>query len=234
MTIVKAFSLALSQLDDPAFRKVIAWGIGVSLLVFVLILAGLTALVPLIPDTGIGWLDTGIAWLAGLSVVPAFLVTLWFLFPPVMTLAVSLFLDEIAEAVEARHYPRAAGPRRVSMLGEGWLALKLSLAMLLINLLALPIYLALLVTGIGPLLLYLAINAYLVGREYFEIVAIRHVGAREAGRLRKRLRDRVLLGGLGVTGVFMIPVVNLIAPVIGAAAMVHLFQDARQRRAVRV
>jgi len=234
MNALNAFSLALSQLDDPAFRKVIAWGAGLSAVVFVLVLAGLIALVPLIPDSGLGWLDTGIDWLAGLSVVPAFLLTLWLFFPPVMTLAVSLFLDEIAEAVEARHYPHAAGPQRVGLLGEAWLAVKLSLAVLVINLLALPLYITLLFTGIGPLVLYLGINAYLVGREYFEIVAIRHVGAREAGRLRKALRDRVFLGGLGVTGFFMVPVLNLIAPVIGAAAMVHLFHDARERGAVRV
>jgi len=234
MNILKAFSLAMGQLDDPAFRKVIGWGVLISVVVFALVLAGLIALVPLIPDSGIGWVDTGVDWLAGLSVPLVFLATLWLFFPAVVSTVVSLFLDEIVDAVEARHYPESSGWRRSSILESIWLALKLSIVILLVNLLALPLYLMLLFTGIGALVLYLGLNGYLMGREYFEMVAIRHARPREAGRLRKGMRDQAFLGGLAISGLFMVPVVNLIAPVLGAAAMVHLFHDARTRGAVRV
>lgn len=233
MSILQAFSRATAQLDDPAFRKVIAWGVLASAVVFALVLAGLIALVPLIPDSGIGWVDSSIDWLAGLSVPLVFLLALWLFFPPVMSTAVSLFLDEVVDAVEARHYPEAAGWRRVSILESTWLAIKLSIVIILANLLALPLYLALLFTGVGSLAVYLGLNGYLVGREYFEMVAIRHAGPREAGRLRKGMRDQAFLGGLAISGLFMIPVVNLVAPVLGVAAMVHIFHGARARGAVR-
>lgn len=232
MLIFKAIGRALSQLDDPAFRKVVLLGFALSLAVFAAVLAGLIALVPLIPPTGIGWLDTGIDWFAGLSVPVLFVLALYLFFPAVTTMAMSLFLDDIVDAVEARHYPQTAGWRRSSVLEGTWLALKLSAVIVLVNLAALPVYIALLVTGIGTLLLYLALNGYLMGREYFEIVAVHHGTPRQAARMRRATRDQAFIGGVAIAGLFLVPIVNLLAPVLGAATMVHLFHGARAREAV--
>lgn len=229
--LFKAIKRAFQQLGDPAFRRVILLGLGLSAVVFLLVLFGLIALLPLIPDSGIGWVDTGIDWLAGLGVPLLFLLVLWLFFPAVMSAVVSFFLDDIIDAVEARYYPGQSGWRRSPWHEVLWLTLRLSLLIIIVNLLALPFYLALLFTGFGTLLLYYLINGFLLGREYFEMAAIRHGTMRDAGVMRKSMRDRAFMGGLVITILFSIPVANLIAPVLGIAIMVHLFHNGRTGKA---
>ncbi len=233
MRILTAARLAFAQLNDPAFRGVFLLGLVLSGIVFLLLLAALVALVPLVPDSGIGWLDGAVDWAAGLSVVPIFLLALWLLFPAVMTSVMSLFLDRVIDAVEARHYVGARGRRRAPLHEAVWLAVRLSLMVAILNLLALPFYVALLVTGVGSFVLYLLLNGYLLGREYFEMVAVRHGGLRDAARRRKAQRGEVFLAGVALAALFMIPIVNLAAPVVGAAMMTHLFHGVRSRSAER-
>ena len=223
MSILTAARLALAQLDDPAFRGVFMLGLIISGIVFLLLLAGLVALVPLVPASGIGWLDSAIDWAAGLSIVPLFLLALWLLFPAVMTSVMSLFLDRVVDAVERRHYGDRRGRRRSPLYEAVWLAVRLSLLVVVLNLLALPVYLALLVTGVGSLALYLGLNGYLLGREYFEMVAVRHGGLRDAARWRRGRKGDVFLAGTVIAALFLLPVANLAAPVIGVAMMTHLF-----------
>jgi uncharacterized protein involved in cysteine biosynthesis len=230
MSILRALNLAIGQLNDPAFRRVILLGFGLSLLVFLLLLGGLIALVPLIPESSIGWIDKAVIWLAGLGVPLIFALVTWLLFPAVMTSITSLFLDDVVDAVEALHYPDLAGWRASPLHEAIWLGLRLSLLIVLINLLALPLYLALLFTGFGTLALYLAINGYLLGREYYEMVAVRHATPNNARHLRKQNRDKAFMGGLMIALLFMIPVLNLMAPVIGIAMMVHLFHDSPENK----
>ena len=228
MSLPKAISRTFRQVGDPSFRRVILLGLGLSSLVFALILIGLIALLPFIPESGTGWLDTGISWLAGLGVPLLFLLVLWLLFPAVMSMIISFFLDDIIDAVEHRHYPDHAGWRKSPILETLWLALRLSFLIIIVNILALPLYLALLFTGFGTPVLYYLINGYLLGREYYEMAAIRHGTRRDAEWMRKGQRDKAFIGGLTIAVLFSIPVLNLIAPVLGIAIMVHLFH-ARQK-----
>ena len=92
---------------------------------------------------------------------------------------------------------------------------------LLLNLLSLPVYL--LVPGIN-LFLFLALNGYLLGRGYFELVALRRLDAGEARRVRRRFTGRVFLGGVVIAGLFALPFVNLVAPVVATAFMLHIFE----------
>ncbi len=92
---------------------------------------------------------------------------------------------------------------------------------IVLNLLALPLYL--MVPGIN-LVLFLALNGYLFGRGYFEVVALRRLDAATAKTLRHRFAGRIFLGGLAIAGLFALPLVNLVAPVIATAFMVHVFE----------
>lgn len=135
-----------------------------------------------------------------------------------------LFGDAVVSAVEDRHYPAAAASAVPAPL---WLSLRLGLAsfarVLLVNLAALPLYLFLLITAIGPLLLFVGLNAILLGRDLAEMVAVRHLDPSSRKQwLRNHRLDYALLG-LIVTGLFLIPIVNLVAPLIGAGAATHLF-----------
>ncbi len=227
--IAQAISRSMKQLDDPVFRKVILWGLAGAATVFVLLFAGLATLLPMIPETGLGWLDSAIGWIAGLSLPLVGVLSLWLFFPAVATTVMSFFLEDIVDAVEARYYPEQAGGRASPLAEQVWLAIKMMAVIIVVNLLALPAYIALLFTGFGAPLLYLAINAYLLGREYFEVVALRHGNAASARTARRSMRDRAFLGGLAIAGLFMVPVANLLAPVMGAALMVHLFHGAGAR-----
>jgi uncharacterized protein involved in cysteine biosynthesis len=101
------------------------------------------------------------------------------------------------------------------------ITLRLTLLTLLLNLLALPVYL--LVPGIN-LFLFLALNGYLFGRGYFEVVALRRLDMGAARRVRSRFAGRIFLGGVVIAGLFALPLVNLVAPVIATAFMLHIFE----------
>jgi CysZ protein len=93
-----------------------------------------------------------------------------------------------------------------------------------LNLLALPLYLL-----PGPnLVVFLALNGYLLGREYFELVAQRRMSPLDAARCRRAVRARVWAAGAMIAVLLMVPLVNLIAPVIAIAFMVHLFERWRR------
>jgi CysZ protein len=92
---------------------------------------------------------------------------------------------------------------------------------IVLNLLALPLYL--LVPGINCVL-FLMLNGYLFGRGYFETVALRRLDAAAAEGARRRFAGRIFLGGIMITGLFAIPLVNLVAPVIATAFMIHVFE----------
>ena len=114
------------------------------------------------------------------------------------------------------------GPPRRQPLGEILPGLfRLSGLSLALNLLALPLYL--LLPGIN-LFLFLALNGYLLGREYFDVVALRRLDAAAAKAMRNRCGGRVFFGGVMIAGLFALPLVNLIAPVVATAFMLHVFE----------
>jgi len=136
-------------------------------------------------------------------------------------LIMGIFVETVAAAVEAVDYPGLGPPRSQPLREVITVTLKLGLATLLLNLLALPVYL--LVPGIN-LFLFFALNGYLFGRGYFEMVALRRLDVGEAGRMRSRFAGRILLGGVVIAGLFALPLVNLVAPVIATAFMLHIFE----------
>ncbi len=215
--MVTAFLRALSALSAPPLRRVVALGLGLAVLAFALLWLGLAAALYQTPLFAWRPLDWVVDVLGGLAV----LALSWLLFPAVATLIMGFFLERIAAAVEALDYPGLGPPRR-QPLGETVAAMaRLSALTLLLNLLALPVYL--LVPGIN-LFLFLALNGYLLGREYFEAVALRRLDAAAARAVRNRYGGRVFIGGVVIAGLFALPLVNLLAPVVATAFMVHVFE----------
>jgi uncharacterized protein involved in cysteine biosynthesis len=111
--------------------------------------------------------------LFGAAGVGGVLFASFILFPAVMVMVMSFLLEDIAEAVEARHYP-ALPPARPQPVGEMLRSgLAFAAVTVAINLLALPFYLLLIFLPPLNLFLFYGVNGYLFGREYFEIVALR-------------------------------------------------------------
>jgi len=154
------------------------------------------------------------------------LVITWFLFPSVVTLVVAFLLENVAKAVEKKHYPHLSKPRSQSLSEILLITLKFTILSVIINVLAAPIYISLLFFGPLNLLIFYMLNGYLLGREYFELTIHRRANPSQAKEIYKKFRGKIILAG-GVISFFMtIPLVNMIAPIIATAAMVHLIQKA--------
>ncbi|MDE0333947.1 MAG: EI24 domain-containing protein [Defluviicoccus sp.] len=215
--------LAVRQAFDPAFRAVVLKTVAISAALFALLIASLGWALDALVLFDIAWLDWTIRAVAGAGAIVVAILA----FPLVATIVVGLFLEDIADAVDARHYPHkpaAAGQPVVSSLVS---AVRLVLVALILNVLVLPLYL---IPGMNVFVFY-GLNGYLLGREYFELVALRRIEPRTARRLRGRSRWRVFFGGVLIAVLFSIPVINWLMPIIATAFMVHEFDAVEQRNA---
>jgi uncharacterized protein involved in cysteine biosynthesis len=144
---------------------------------------------------------------------------------------ISIFLEKIADIVEARYYPDLGRAHGISIWTGLWTGLVFLVAVIVLNLLMLPFYiLALFVAGLGAVIFY-ALNGWLAARMYYEQVALRRMTPRDVAAWRRN--NSLLLWGTGIVIVFLgtIPIVNLIVPVVGTAAMVHVSHTLRPPRA---
>ncbi|MCY4551702.1 MAG: EI24 domain-containing protein [Defluviicoccus sp.] len=213
--------LAVRQAFDPAFRAVAIKTAAVSAALFAALILAMGWALHAIELVGIGWLDWAIKALAGAGAVVLGLM----LFPLLATMAVGLFLEEIADAVDAWHYPDKPEAPGQSILSSTVSTAKLVLVALALNVLVLPLYL---LPGLNVFVFY-GLNGYLLGREYFELVALRRLEPGTTRRVYRRSRWRIFVGGILITLLLSIPVVNWLMPMIATAFMVHEF-DALERR----
>ena len=215
--MVIAFFRAVGALSEPPMRRAVALSLALAVLTFAVLWLAIAA--TLYHTAFFDWrlLNWLVNLLGGLAVVGL----TWLLFPAAVTLIMSFYLERVAAAVETADYPGRGPPRRQSVGEIASITLRLSLLTLLLNLLALPVYL--LVPGIN-LFLFLALNGYLFGRGYFEVVALRRLDMGAARRVRSRFAGRIFLGGVVIAGLFALPLVNLVAPVIATAFMLHIFE----------
>jgi len=215
--MVVAFFRAVGALSEPPMRRVVALSFMLAVLTFAVLWLAVAA--TLYHTAFFDWrlLNWLVELLGGLAV----LGLTWLLFPAAVTLIMSLYLERVAAAVESVDYPGRGPPRPQPVSEILSITLRLTLLTLLLNLLALPVYL--LVPGIN-LFLFLALNGYLFGRGYFEVVALRRLDMGAARRVRSRFAGRIFLGGVVIAGLFALPLVNLVAPVIATAFMLHLFE----------
>ena len=223
--MLRAFFLSIGQLGDPPMLRVFAKSVAVTLAVFALLGIAVWWGTQALIAGRVGGYEGGLAAAFALFVT---VLALWLLFRAVAIAVVGIFADEVVAAVEARHYPAALATARPVPFARG-LAMGLRSAgrVLLVNLLALPLYVVLLATGIGTAAAFFAVNAWLLGRDLGDMVASRHLDRAGVKQWRQRTGPRRFLLGLGGTGLFVVPVANLAAPVLGAAMATHLFHRGR-------
>lgn len=224
--MLRVIGLALIDLTDRRVTAILIEALAVTLLIFVAIAALLFWLLSgsdPCSAVGISACELGPKG-SGAGAILLTLLAAWFLFPAVAITVIAAFTDRISRAVEERHYPEAArAARKIGMARAAQMGLKSAARLILFNLIALPFYLLLLVTGIGPFILFVIVNGLAFGRDLAELAAARH-GERSTRRawLRSTRVQQHLIGTI-VSLLFLLPFANLLAPVIGAAAMIHLF-----------
>jgi CysZ protein len=220
-----AFVRAVFDLFAPPLRRIV----GLSLALAIGSLAVLWVVLGVVLEHSVYFDWRPLDWLIDLLGALAAIVLTWLFFPAVVTMVIGSFLERIAGAVESLDYP-GRGPARPAPISETLMTtLRLMGLTILLNLLALPIYV--LVPGVN-FFVFLGLNGYLFGREYFEVVALRRLELVATRALRRRFGGRVFVAGTVIAGLFAVPVVNLVAPVIAAAFMVHLFEALRRRSAL--
>jgi uncharacterized protein involved in cysteine biosynthesis len=228
--IFASFFKALGQIGDPRFRRVMGLGVLLALALLAAVYAGFLVLInSFVPGTidlifvgPITGIDALLGWgslflMLGLSV---------FLMVPVASAFSGLFLEEIADAVEDRHYP-GLPPVTPVRLGDSLVdSLNFLGLVIAANVLALVLYIF-----AGPFIpvVFWAVNGWLLGREYFTLVATRRIGRERAKALRAQNSGRIWLAGILMAAPLSVPLVNLVIPVLGVATFTHLFHRMASR-----
>ena len=229
--LIQTVVAAARDVFSPALRRILWKSIGLTVALLGLVWVGLTRLLEAFLS---GYrlsetypiLDTLASLLAGFGLF----VALAYLLPAVSAVVAGYFLDDVAEVVERRDYP-ADPPGRALPFGKAILyGLRFGALSLAVNLVAL---LLLFVPGVN-IGVFFAANAYLLSREYFELAAGRFCSPEDVKRLRSEHRGTVLAGGVVLAGLVLVPVLNLITPIFGAAMMVHLHKRLMRDPAMRI
>jgi len=220
---------ALQQMATPQFRSVLVKSILLALVTIVLIGVGLHRFLSWLAVNGETWAETGlgpashnplgwVVWIISIAAGLGIVVGAVFLMPAVTAFVASFFVDEIADEVERAYYPAEPSGKALPFARAVTEGIKTALLAVLVYLIALPfIFFA----GAGLFILFFA-SAYLLGREYFELAAMRFRSVEDAKAFRKKHQTTVFTAGLLIAAFVSIPVVNLATPLFGMALMVHM------------
>ena len=220
---------AITQIFAPPLRAVLwksillALGlivvVGIALDRFIIWLLGAgSASVETTFGPNVHWPISALAWLLSFAASLGIIVGSVFLMPAVTAFVASFFADPIADEVEREYYPADPPGKALPLWLALWEGTKTALLAVMIYLCAAPL---LIFAGFGAVIFFLA-TAYILGREYFELAAMRFRPPDEAKALRKRNAGTVYIGGLFIAAFVSIPIVNLATPLFAMAFMVHL------------
>jgi CysZ protein len=227
--MLQAVFKALGQMFTPPFRRVLLKAVGLAIALLIFLVVVLFRLLEWLSGSGITWLKVTIGpaadgtlmvlgWIVAFALGLGLIFGAILLMPAVTALVASFFADEIAELVERSHYP-ADPPGRAMPLPRAVIeGVKAALLAVAVYLCAAPF---LLLAGAGFVLFFIA-TAWLLGREYFEMAAMRFHSPADAKALRRTYALTVFIAGLFIAGFVSIPILNLATPLFGTALMVHM------------
>jgi uncharacterized protein involved in cysteine biosynthesis len=220
---------ALSQILSPPMRSILWRSIGFALILIVVLALGLQRLLSWFTTYGEGWAEgllgpgyhsmlNVLSWFlsiaAGLGVVLGGI----FLMPAVTSAIAGFFVDDVGDLVEREYYPAEEPGRALPITLATIEGVKIALLTILVYLIALPFVLF---AGAGFLIFFIA-TAWLLGKQYFELAAMRFRPPAEAKLMRKDNAATVFTAGALIAAFVSIPIVNLATPLFGMALMVHM------------
>lgn len=227
--MLDAVTKALSQILSPPMRSILWKSVGLALVLIVVVAISLQRLLSWLAGAGALWTEgmvgsdyhtfiNALSWFVSIAAGLGVIAGAIFLMPAITSLVASVFVDDVADIVEREHYPAerpgvALPIERAIIEGS-----KTALLTVLVYLIALPFVF---VAGAGFIVFFIA-TAWLLGREYFELAAMRFRTPEEAKALRKQNSATVFTAGLFIAAFVSIPIVNLATPLFGMALMVHM------------
>jgi uncharacterized protein involved in cysteine biosynthesis len=232
--MIQGLSKAVGQLGDPDLRRIVWRALALAVVVFAVLWGLSWWLLDWAGGGLVAWLGTAGFWggliegLVELGGLAAVLIASFLLFPAVMGMTQGLFLEDAAGVVEAKHYRDLPEAHEQPILEGLRDALSLTVTTIVLNVAILPVYLILSLIPPLNVIVFYALNGYLLGREYFEVVAVRRLDHDQVRTLRRRHRGRLTTAGVVITVMLTIPLVNLLAPVVATAFMVHVFERLRR------
>jgi CysZ protein len=200
---------ALAMLAVPVVQRTLLLAIGLAVALLTLALPATDALVRAAGSTGHVLLDRTLE-VAGLA---GTLLLAWLVYPSVIAAVLGFLLDRVVAATEVRYFPALPPAREQSLGGAIVYSVGFAGLVLALNVVALPLYV---VPGLN-IPVYLLLNGYLLGREYVELVLARRHRFGELGALRRRHKAQLWSSGVVTALILMVPILNLAAPVVGAA-----------------
>ena len=226
--IFSDFLRSIAQFDDPKFRRVLWRGLGLTIVLLaaacLLVIYGVNQLLSSALVAGV---IGDQSWLGSLFNIGGVLLTIalsiWVMVP-VASAIIALFLDEVAQAVEARHYPHLPKQAAAKLQDQILVSIRFLGLLILANIGAL--ILSMILPFLGPVVFW-ATNGYLMGREYFQMAAMRRLPRAQAQELLRRHQGSIWRAGILMAIPLTIPLVGLFIPILGAATFTHLFERLR-------
>ena len=220
--MLASFTMAFGQLNDSRFLKPLLYSLGLSLVVALIALPvgylGFEwlnqALLSWLEGGDSWWMDT-IEWSLRVLGILIMLVILFFAFGSVQTAFLGLFLDDVVTATRDKNHPTIQLEPPPSLSKSSWASARFLGLSLSLNALILPIVLIGWFLPPLGLIVQLIANGYLFGKEYEDIIAVRF---RTETRLDPLKRT---IFGTATAALFLVPVLNFVAPVISAAAFTN-------------
>ena len=219
--MIQSLLKGFSQLRDPSAKKVVLISVGTSVLTYIVLFGFINLALNHTSVFEVWWIEYLSDFLGHFAAI----MLTWLLFPATISAIISLFLENIASAVEARHYPDLPPISNPLFFSSLVISGKLLVLLLVFNI----GLLFLLFTGPIYIVLYYLINGYLISREFFDLIALRRLDVVKSRVLRKRFKYRLILIGTIFVFLMKVPIVNFLVPIIAAATMVHLVECWREK-----
>ena len=207
---------ATAQIFAPRFRAALWKVLALTILLLGLAWLGLDRLILSFATVPSPWLHVALSVLTGVGLF----LGLAFFLAPASSLVAGFYLDELAEVVESEIDPQHPVGRPLPPGRAVWVATRFAGVSLLVNALALVL---LLIPGVN-LIAFFGANAYLLGREYFELAALRFRSLDEARALRRRHAPYLFACGLWIAAFLAVPGLNLLTPLFGIAFMARIYK----------
>jgi CysZ protein len=227
--MIDAAVKALSQIFSPPMRRILWRSVALALGLIAVVAVGLQRLISWLTTSGEQWAGTVLgpsyntpvdvlAWILSIAAALGLVIGAVFLMPAVTALVASIFVDDVADEVERAHYP-AERPGTALPVSRALIeGIKTALLAVGLYLLAVPFFFF---AGVGVFVFFI-LAAYLLGREYFLLAAMRFRSVEEAKAFRKQHASTVFTAGCVIAAFVSIPIVNLATPLFGTAFMVHV------------